>query len=40
MHVYLIYDQQFRNKGGKALTEEKKKTMHASDMVSEDLANS
>ena len=29
MHVYLIYDQQFRNKGGKAFTEEKKKTMHA-----------
>ena len=29
MHIYLIYDQQFRNKGGKALTEEKKKTMHA-----------
>ena len=29
MHVYLVYDQQFRNKGGKALTEEKKKTMHA-----------
>ena len=25
MHIYLIYDQQFRNKGGKALTEEKKK---------------
>ena len=24
MHIYLIYDQQFRNKGGKALTEEKK----------------
>ena len=28
-HIYLIYDQQFRNKRGKALTEEKKKTMHA-----------
>ena len=40
MHIYLIYDQQFRNKGGKALTEEKKRTMHASDVVSEDLANS
>ena len=40
MHIYLIYDQQFRNKGGKALTGEKKKTMHTSDVVSEDLANS
>ena len=29
MHIYLLYDQQFRNKGGKALTKEKKKTMHA-----------
>ena len=25
MHIYLLYDQQFRNKGGKALTKEKKK---------------
>ena len=29
MHIYLLYHQQFRNKGGKALTKEKKKTMHA-----------